>query len=90
MAYTKNLPAEFSAWFENVHFCLDSEDINLYGGLGGNTQTLNVDVHDCTPSESPVTCAQTIPPNHIVMDLMVLEQTLNVKIPENPYGYRHR
>jgi hypothetical protein len=90
MAYTKNFPAEISASFEDVHFCLDAEVIDLHGVIGGNFQKLNVDLYDCIPSESPVKCAQTISINHIVMNLMVLEQTLNVKIPENPYGYRKR
>ena len=90
MAYTKNLPAEISGYWENVQFCLDSEDLNLYGGKQQNFQLLNVDLYDCTQSESPVPCNQTIPISEILMDFGVLEQTLNVKHKDNPYGYKHR
>jgi hypothetical protein len=53
MSYTKNFPAEITAWFENVHFCLDAEDLTLHGGREGNFTSLNVDLYDCTQSESP-------------------------------------
>jgi hypothetical protein len=56
----------------------------------GNFQVINIDLYDCTPSESPVTCAQTIPPHHIMIDFLVLEQTLNVKLKDKPYGYGNR
>ena len=90
MAYTKNFPPKIIDWFENVHFCLDTEDLTIAGGREGNYTSLNVDLYDCTQSESPEVCDQTIGAHEIVMDFVVLQQTLNVKDKENPYGYKHR
>jgi hypothetical protein len=90
VAYINNLSAKIKAGFENVHFCLDTPELQIFGGGDGKSQVLNVDLYDCMQSESPVTCNQTMQPNDIAVLPMVFEQTLNVKNTENPYAYRHR
>jgi hypothetical protein len=90
MAYTNNFTAKIKAGFENVHFCLDTPELQIYGGGDLKSQVLNVDLYDCIQSESPVTCNQTMQPHEIAVLYMVFEQTLNVKNKENPYAYRHR
>jgi hypothetical protein len=90
IAYTKNFTAKITAGFENAHFCLDTPELKIYGGGDLDSQVLNVDLYDCTQSESPVKCKQTMQPHEIAVLPMVLEQTLNVKNIHNPYAYRHR
>ena len=90
MAYVKALPSETADWFSDVHFCMDLASLVLYGGDIGNTMRINIDVRDCTQSESPVPCNHTLELQDVLIELLLLEETLDVKLVNNPFGYNHR
>jgi hypothetical protein len=90
MAYVKALPSETAGWFSGVHFCMDSPSLVLYGGDVGNTMRINIDVRDCTESESSVPCNHTLELQDVLLELLILEETIDVKLVNNPFGYNHR
>ena len=90
MAYVKALPSETASWFSDHHFCMDLESLVLYGGQLGNHMKVMINVYDCTQSESSVPCNQTLAPQDILLQMMVAEQTLDVKNVDNPWGYNHK
>ena len=90
MAYVKALPSETASWFSDHHFCMDLESLVLYGGEIGNTMNVNINVYDCTQSESSVPCNQTMAPHDVLLQMMVAEETLDVKNVDNPFDYNHK
>jgi hypothetical protein len=90
MAYIKALPSKTADWFSDVHFCMDLTSLVLYGGEIGNTMRMNTNVYDCSKSDSPVPCNITMEPHDVLLQLMLLEETLDVKLVNNPFGYNHK
>jgi hypothetical protein len=90
MAYVKALPSETASWFSDLNFCMDLESLLLYGGEIGDTMRVNIDVYDCQQSESSVPCNQTLKPHDVLLQIMVLEETLDIKLVDNPFGYNHK
>jgi hypothetical protein len=90
MAYVKALPSQTASWFSDDHFCMDLESLVLYGGEIGDTMKVNINVYDCTQSESSVPCNQTLAPHDVLLALSVAEETLDVKNVNNPFGYNHK
>ena len=62
----------------------------LYGGEIGDTMKMNISVYDCTQSESSVPCNHTMEPHDVLLQLLLLEETLDVKLVNNPFGYNHK
>jgi hypothetical protein len=90
MAYVKALRSEIADWFSDFHFCMDLNSLVLYGGEVGDNMKMNISVYDCTQGESPVPCNQTLQPHDVYLQIAVAEETLDIKLVDNPFGYNHK
>jgi hypothetical protein len=90
MAYIKALPIETAVFFSDVQYCMDIPSLVLYGGEVGDNMKININVYDCTQGESSVPCNQTMQPHDVYLQIGVAEETLDIKLVDNPFGFNHK